>query len=240
MRSEQALRGGPVIGIMTYGRGPKNHFTLPAEYVDSVRRAGGVPLLVPPGDARLDKILHSVDGLIFTGGGDLDPLLYGGRLHETVYMVDAERDTTELDLARRIVETGMPTLAICRGTQILNVAFGGTLFEHLPEVVGEAVLHRAPPREPISHSVRVRSGSRLASIVKDGEFSCASWHHQSIRNVAPGFEVVAHAPDGTIEGVEMDAHPWLLGVQWHPELTAAEDVRQQSLFDAFVRACGSR
>jgi len=229
-------KGSPLIGITTYGRGEKNRFMLPGEYIDSVRRAGGIPLLVPPGDERLDEILKILDAVIFTGGGDLDPALYGGSHHETVYMVDPERDGTELDLANRVFDMELPTLAICRGAQILNVCEGGTLIEHLPDEVGEIVAHRAPPREPIHHMVRVEKDSELADILGATEFSCASWHHQAIRDVAPGFQVVAHAPDGTIEGLEMRSHRWLYAVQWHPELTAAEDPVQQRLFDALVEA----
>ena len=137
-------------------------------------------------------------------------------------------------------DLGVPTLAICRGTQILNVAEGGTLIEHLPDVVGETVIHRAPPREPVAHPVRVLPESRLAGVLGATDFSCMSWHHQAIRQVAPGFEVVAYAPDGTIEGLEMQSHPWLVAVQWHPELTAAEDPIQQRLFDALVEAAVAR
>ncbi|MDE0214475.1 MAG: gamma-glutamyl-gamma-aminobutyrate hydrolase family protein [Deltaproteobacteria bacterium] len=230
----------PFIGITTYGRGPHNRFILPAEYVDAVRRAGGIPLLLPPGEERMDAVLPLLKAVVFSGGGDLDPDLYGGSHHETIYMVEPERDRSEIDLARRVFDLEVPTLAICRGSQILNVAKGGTLIEHLPDEVGETVNHRVPPREPTPHAIRVEPASRLAGLLGATDFSCMSWHHQAIRHVAPGFEVVAHAPDGTIEGLEMPSHPWLVGVQWHPELTAAEDPIQQRLFDALVEAAGTR
>jgi putative glutamine amidotransferase len=228
------------IGVTTYGRGQHNRFILPAEYVDAVRRAGGIPLLLPPGEERLDAILPLLKAVVFTGGGDIDPDLYGGSHHETIYMVEPERDRTEIELARRVFDLGVPTLAICRGSQILNVSEGGTLIEHLPDEVGETVNHRVPPREPTPHPIRVEPASRLAGILGATDFSCMSWHHQAIRRVAPGFEVVARAPDGTIEGLEMPSHPWLVAVQWHPELTAAEDPVQQRLFDALVEATGAR
>ena len=230
----------PFIGVTTYGRGPHNRFILPAEYVDAVRRAGGIPLLLPPGEERLDAVLPLLKAVVFSGGGDLDPDLYGGGRHETIYMVEPERDRSEIELARRVFDLSVPTLAICRGTQILNVAEGGTLIEHLPDEVGETVTHRAPPREPIAHPVKVEPASRLAGILGATDFSCMSWHHQAVRRVAPGFEVVAHAPDGTIEGLEAPSHPWLVAVQWHPELTAAEDPIQQRLFDALVEAARAR
>ena len=230
----------PFIGITTYGRGPNNRYILPAEYVDAVRRAGGIPLLLPPGEERMDAVLPLLKAVVFSGGGDLDPELYGGAHHETIYMVEPERDRSEIDLARRVFDLEVPTLAICRGSQIVNVARGGTLIEHLPDAVGETVNHRVPPREPTPHPIRVEPASRLAGVLGATDFSCMSWHHQAIRQVAPGFEVVAHAPDGTIEGLEMPSHPWLVAVQWHPELTAAEDPIQQRLFDALVEAAGIR
>ena len=230
----------PFIGITTYGRGPHNRYILPAEYVDAVRRAGGIPLLLPPGEERMDAVLPLLKAVVFSGGGDLDPDLYGGSHHETIYWVEPERDRSEIALARRVFDLGVPTLAICRGSQILNVAKGGTLIEHLPDEVGETVNHRVPPREPTPHPIRVAPASRLAGLLGATDFSCMSWHHQAIRQVAPGFEVVAHAPDGTIEGLEVPSHPWLVAVQWHPELTAAEDPIQQRLFDALVEAAGTR
>lgn len=224
------------IGITTYGRDEGNRFSVPAEYVDAVRRAGATAVLFPPGDDALEHWLEFVDGVILAGGGDIDPARYGGTMHETIYMIDRERDGSEIALAGQLAETGLPTLGICRGAQILNVALGGTLHPHVPEVFGDGVHHRLPPREPSSHPVRVEAGSRLAAILGTEEMEAASWHHQAIRDPAPGLEVAAHAPDGVIEAVEMRSHPWLVAVQWHPEMTAAGDERQQRLFDALVEA----
>lgn len=224
----------PLIGLTTYGRGTDNRYTLPADYLDAVRRAGGVPVLIAPGEPRWEVILDVVDALILSGGGDIDPGRYNGKRHETNYAIDQERDTLELELGRRVIASGMPTLGICRGAQILNVVQGGKLIEHIPDEIGEKVLHRAPPREPVTHSVTLKTGSRLAKILGRNQFDAASWHHQALRGVAAGFEAVAHAPDGTIEAIEMPSHRWLFAVQWHPELTAASDPLQQKLFDAIV------
>jgi putative glutamine amidotransferase len=135
-----------------------------------------------------------------------------------------------------ILELQKPALGICRGIQVINTALGGTLIEHIPDEIGEAIKHRLPPREPAEHEVIVKTGSRLAEILRQTRVVIASVHHQAIRKVAPRLEIVAEAPDGTIEAVELNDHPWLVAVQWHPELTSAKDPIQQRLFDAFVQA----
>jgi len=229
-------RQNPLIGLTTYGRGADNRYTLPADYIDAVRRAGGVPLLIAPGESRVEAILDVIDALVLSGGGDIDPSRYDGKRHDTNYSIDQERDTLELELARRVIDSSIPTLGICRGAQILNVVQGGKLIEHIPDEVGVKVLHRAPPREPVTHGVKLKAGSRLAQILGRDQFDATSWHHQALRGAAAGFEAVAHAPDGTIEAIEMPSHPWMIAVQWHPELSAASDPLQQKLFDALVEA----
>src|SRR3989304_8693052 len=144
----------PIIGITTYGRDEDNRFRVPGDYIDAVRRAGGVPVLLPPGDDGVEFLLSQVDGLILAGGGDVDPQHYNGRMHEMVYSVDHERDKSEIFLARSAVDRGVPTFGICRGMQVLNVALGGTLHEHLPDVVGESVVHRLQPRNSGGHRHR--------------------------------------------------------------------------------------
>ena len=229
----------PVIGITTYGRGEDASFSLPGDYVDAVRRAGGVPLLAPHGEGNWTPLIAQVSGWILAGGGDVDPVTYGGEEHDAVYMVDAERDASEFELVRRLVDAGRPILGICRGAQVLNVALGGDLHTHLPDVVGDEVAHRVPPREPVPHRLALKPGSKLAKIMKELEFVAASWHHQGIRRLAPALSATAFAPDGVVEGLEMEDHPWLVGVQWHPELTAASDPIQQRLFERFVEAAAT-
>jgi putative glutamine amidotransferase len=193
-----------------------------------------------PGEPRWREALAVLDGVVLTGGGDLDPQLYGGASHPTIYNVDAERDRQELALARAILDEGLPTLGICRGMQVLNVALGGTLIEHLPAEVGETVLHRAPPREPVPHTVAVEPRTRLAAALglEGGhpELPIVSWHHQAVRAAGAGARIGARASDGVIEAFELPEHPWLLAVQWHPELSAESDPRQQRLFDELLAA----
>ena len=223
-----------LIGVTTYGRNEDGRFELPGDYIDAVRRAGGMPVLLTPGEAQRDALFERLDGLVLTGGGDVAPAQYGSPGHATIYMVDPERDASELYLAKRAVDAQLPTLAICRGLQIVNVAYGGTLHENVPDAYGDSVLHRAPPRRPTPHRIRVSADSRLAAVTRDTEFTCQSWHHQAVKNLAPEFVVSAQADDGLIEAIESPRYPRLVCVQWHPELTAAEDPIQQRLFEQLV------
>ena len=225
----------PRIGLTTYAPNENNWFELPAEYIDSVRRAGGVTVLLPPGETTLDSWLDAIDALILTGGGDVEPDRYGGAGHETIYKTSADRDRNELDLARHLASSDLPGLCICRGMQVLNVALGGTLITHLPDVVGDSVAHRTDDRKPIAHDVSGEPSSRLAGVLGAAEISGASWHHQAVDELGAGLEVAARAPDGTIEAVQLPDRPSLLAVQWHPELTSADDPAQQALFDELVK-----
>ncbi len=225
----------PIVGITTYGRSEDDEFCLPCFYVDGVRRAGGLPILLPPGDPDPQAFLELVDALIFTGGGDLSPNWYSGTDHPTLYMVDDERDKTEVTLARAVLKERVPVLGICRGMQVLGVASGVKLITHIPDLFGSEVAHRTAERKPIKHEVRVVAGTRLATLVGDGVIPVVSWHHQAVERVPPGWRAAAYAPDGVIEAMEADHHPWLIAVQWHPEL-ALDDPRHQRLFDALVEA----
>lgn len=225
----------PAIGLTTYGTIENPDYRVPADYVQAVVRAGGIPCLLPSVSAEFaERWLDGLDGLVLIGGGDLDPECYQGANHNTVYNVDAARDAMELRLTQLALERRFPTLAICRGLQLVNVVRGGTLHVHIPDVFGERIPHRAPPRVPIPHSIAVDPGSRLASQLGSVQFSSASWHHQAIDRLGAGLRAVAWAPDGVIEAVEMAENPNLIAVQWHPELTAADDRSQQALFDSFV------
>ena len=134
----------------------------------------------------------------------------------------------------------LPTLGVCRGAQLINVALGGTLVEHLPDEIDNTIAHRMEPRGAVPHPVTIAGGTQLAEVIGEKVVVGASWHHQAIRTPAPRLEVVARAADGTIEAVELPGHPWLLAVQWHPEITAGEDPVQQRLFDALVEAARER
>jgi putative glutamine amidotransferase len=234
----------PVIGITTYHRDgdDRPRYAVPASYVDAVRVCGGRPVLLPPGDADPSDVLDGVDGVVLCGGGDIDPALFGGTTgHDALYSTCAERDAFELAVVRQCLERGAPTLAICRGLQVLNVARGGDLHVHLPDVVGNAVPHRVSRELHTHHPVRIAPDSRLAALFGAGEVSVASWHHQAIDRLGEGVRAVAWATDGTVEAVEIEEYPDLLAVQWHPELQVDEaDGRQRRLFETLVERARAR
>ena len=237
----------PVIGITTGGRSEgyikSRHydafFSTPAPYVDAVRRAGGVPLLIPPGDDEWESILPLLDGLVVTGGTDIDPAEYGGdRWNAHLLPPDRERDHSELSLIRRLLDEGeTPLLCICRGMQALNVAAGGTLYEHIPDIRDEDI-HRNEAGLWAMQEVHVESDSLIADVMGLTALRTSSGHHQAVKDVGDGLQVVAAAADGIIEALEMPDHPWLIAVQWHPEVTAAGDASQQALFDALAVKAG--
>lgn len=226
----------PIIGITTYSRSEAGEFTLPGSYVDAVQLAGGIPILLPPNQPTPQRILDIVDGIVFTGGGDIDPERYGGSHHSTIYLVDSERDDFELSLAQFVLSSEIPALGICRGMQVLGVASGAELVAHVPECYGETIAHRLDhPRRPIPHPVQAQPESRLAKMLEAIEFEVVSWHHQAIRTVPVGWSAVAHAADGLIEALEHQQHPWLVAVQWHPELSPESPVHQR-LFQGLIAA----
>ena len=238
-RTIPRLDGLTLVGISAYARvGQPPSFAVPAGYVDAVRQAGAVPIILPPGQPDPARLLDPLSALIISGGGDINPSAYGGRNHETVYAVCEERDLFEFALTRAaLTEPHVPLLCICRGMQVLNVVCGGTLHVHLPEHYGDRVPHRLPPRDTSVHSVRIDPHSRLARIVGTVEMEVRSWHHQAIDRLGDGLHPVAWAEDGVIEAVEHVAHPWCIGVQWHPEMQLGDAV-QQRVFRALVGTGG--
>ncbi len=230
----------PIIGITTPQRNETNHYTLVADYIDAVRRAGGVPVLLTPGEMHHARILDFVDGLLFSGGGDINPAEYDGQAHPEIYKVSAERDAFELNLARLALRSTIPILGICRGLEILMVVSGGKLVPHIPDEFGDAIIHRAEQSRSAAHPVKVVPKTRLSVLFNRAtEVEIVSWHHQAVSKAPEGWQVAAQAPDGVIEALEHQHHPWAIAVQWHPEL-APSDRSQQNIFAAFVQAASSR
>jgi putative glutamine amidotransferase len=230
----------PIIGITAYSDKQNSNFYSPAGYSKAVRLAGGIAILLPPVESDPAAILEIVDGLIFTGGGDIEPALYNGIMHPTIYGIDPERDASELPLAKLALKTNIPILGICRGLEVLMVASGGDLIPHVPEEFGEAVIHRIEVLRPAQHSVQILPGSRLADIVGTTVLeTVVSWHHQAVRRAPMGWRVTAQAPDGVIEALEHEHHTWAIALQWHPEMSLG-DALQQQIFQAFVDAAVAR
>jgi putative glutamine amidotransferase len=223
----------PLIGITSYAQDARwgvwhmPAVLIPLGYVDAVERAGGRALVIPPTEDGVDETLAVLDGVVFSGGADVDPSKYGADPHPETDTPQTRRDAGEMALLEAALERDMPVLAICRGFQLLNVARGGDLVQHLPEEVGHDD-HKQVPGEFAVHPVEVKGGTRLASIV--GERSdVTSHHHQALGKVGEGLVETAWAADGTLEAVEDPSLRFAVGVQWHPE--AGEDA---ALFEALV------
>jgi putative glutamine amidotransferase len=213
---------------------------VPTAYTAALSRAGVRPaILVGPDPGSIDDVLSLVDGVVLLGGGDVNPALYHQAPEPEVYGIEPDRDALELELSRSAVAAGVPLLAICRGAQVLNVALGGTLVQHLPDRAGSGA-HGRPESDgtPAVHDVTVQVGSRLAAALGGADVlpDCISIHHQAADRVAPGLVVTARSADGVVEALEATTPGWVLGVQWHPERSAATDPRQQAIFDAFALA----
>jgi len=224
----------PIIGITSYAQPAKwGAWDLPAAliplmYVDAVARAGGRALLVPPTDDAVDETLDVLDGIIFSGGIDVDPAAYGAERHPRTDPAQEHRDRGEMALLRAALDRDVPTLAICRGFQLLNVVRGGDLIQHLPDAVGDE-RHREVPGVFSEHPVEVKSGTRLGAVLGERAPAVKSSHHQGVGAVGEGLVESAWAEDGTLEGLEDPAKRFAVGVLWHPE--AGDD---QRLFDALV------
>ncbi len=236
----------PMIGITSsYVQPEDGRFgtvSVGESYIQAVLNAGGLPVIIPVGvsQAGLRDLFARIDGLLLTGGGDIDPQRFQGLPHPRVYGIDLRRDALEISLAQMAAQGGKPFLGICRGIQVINVALGGTLFTDISAQHPHALRHDwypDIPRNYLAHPVTVAAGSRLAQILGGEEFEVNSLHHQGLDRVPPVLRVVAYAPDSLIEGVELPDHPFGIGIQWHPEWLQ-EHAPQRLLFEALVKAAG--
>jgi putative glutamine amidotransferase len=226
----------PLVGITTYHRdgSDRPRFSLPSAYVDAVRVAGGVPVLLPPGEKTGEDLLDELGALVLAGGGDIHPERFGAERHQLSYSVCTERDEFEFALARAALARELPTLAICRGLQVLNVALGGELHVHLPDAVGERVPHRESQQRHTRHPVRLDPGCHLARVYGVTELEVPSWHHQGVSRLGRGLRACAWAEDETVEALELPEAPWLLAVQWHPELAIEVGSPHRLVFEALI------
>ena len=242
-----ARKQQPIVGITCGGIQPAHSHHPPRvgqnqTYVNALVRAGAAPLLSPNlvDKDLLRNLYEKLGGLLLSGGGDIDPARYGEAVHEKCGHIDSERDEAELTLTQWAVEDGKPLLAICRGIQILNVALGGSLYQDIEAQVSDPLTHTwypEYPRKHRSHTVAVTAETRLAQVFDLDPLPVNSLHHQALKDLAPPLTVSARASDHVVEAIELPNHPFVIGVQWHPEDLAPDDTRQQGLFDYFVQAC---
>ena len=235
-------RARPVIGLSLDSEAPGGYskfpwYALRQNYFAAVATAGGLPVALPHEPELAAHYLALIDGLIVTGGAfDVDPALFGDATRHPSVTTKDRRTEFELAICRAAHEADMPSLGICGGEQLMNVALGGTLIQHIPDEVPDALAHEQPnPRDQAGHAVEVFAGTHLASIVPAREMRVNSAHHQAVKAAAPGLKVNAVAPDGVIEGIEDPTRRYFIGVQWHPEFSI--DPGDAKLFAALIQAC---
>lgn len=234
----------PLIGITTFNG--INDYGRPIAgvqhtYIRAVAQGGGIPVLIPAiidDETRL-ALYSRLQGVLFSGGGDMDIKYFNGEDHPKIHDVDDFRDTTELSLLKRSVEDGKPFLAICRGVQVMNVALGGSLYTHISDQFNTTIEHSQEEFTTIAHPVNIDESSHMAEIFGETLLRVNSLHHQGLKDVASSLRVVGHAPDGLVEAVELPSHPYAMGVQWHPEWLTDQPVMRR-LFRSFVDASNIR
>jgi putative glutamine amidotransferase len=233
----------PIIGCATFQKETTDRHNYPVglmpSYIEAVRRAGGIPVLLPLllDEEEMQAALARVDGVVIPGGGDVEPHRYHGIQHELLGGLDPLRDEFEINLVRYTVERKKPVLAICRGMQVFNVALGGTLWEDVYSMMPAAIKHDYYPDQPrnlLPHAVEVVPDSCLARYLQSTQVKVNSLHHQGVKELADGVEATAVAPDGLIEAIEVAEHPFALGVQWHPECLIDDDPAMLRLFEGLV------
>ncbi len=214
-------------------------------YLEAVAGAGGLPVILPLslGDEDLREVYARLDGVLLPGGGDIEPALFQAVPHPKTNGIDPDRDRLEIDLARRAAADHKPLFGICRGIQVFNVALGGTLYQDITDERGTGLAHMCLssqfPANHHAHGVKVEEETLLARVLGQPLVQVNSRHHQSVKDVAPGLEIAARAPDGVIEAIELPEHPFALGVQWHPENLQAQP-EMKALFVKFVEEAAKR
>ncbi|MCX4539395.1 gamma-glutamyl-gamma-aminobutyrate hydrolase family protein [Streptomyces sp. NBC_01565] len=237
--------GRPRIGVTSRFRQAIESHSVHRGYIDQVTRSGALPITIPTlGLEFCEEFLDAVDGLLLTGGEDIDPDYCTGSIRRPDYVYHPRRDAFELRLARLALDRGLPVLGICRGSQILWALTGNPLIAHIPDVNDHQVLHRTSLTEVSRHVVSLAPGSKVAGAYGESKVEVTSYHHQGLGEQAPGglrWEVTARADDSLVEGFERAGAgaPWAVGVLWHPELPADDDERTDPLIAAFVSAAGA-
>lgn len=216
-------------------------YNVAADYTQAIERAGGIPMILPLHVSDISRVLDQLDGIVFSGGGDIDPELFHQERHETVSYVDAERDAFEINLMQQAFARNLPILAICRGMQVMNVAQGGDLIQDIPSQTGSVLEHsqrdHGVGEHEISQQASVSPGDNpFTRALGEGPVDINSFHHQSVGDVAPTLQVAAVSEDGIVEAVYAPDYTYAIGTQWHPERLAAEYPGQQALFNNLIQA----
>jgi putative glutamine amidotransferase len=241
----------PLIGISPspdetgMDHGHFRRYALSDTYTKSILAAGGIPVILPPHVESIDALLDSLDGIVFSGGGDIDSSYWDEEPHAEAYGFDEERDAFELQAIPKVVARDMPMLGICRGIQTVNVALGGSIVQDIPDQLPGSLQHRqhrdGKMRDTTSHTVTIKEGENLLhKIVGDTALETNSFHHQAIKDVGEGLEVIATADDGVIEALWNPQMTFGLAVQWHPEMLASDHPDHAAIFEAFVKAAADK
>lgn len=228
----------PIIGLTMCDSDKK--LDINNAYLTSIEQAGGIPICIPNATLEnVEALLNLVDGLVLIGGADIDPFLYNEEPHRHIGSVVRKRDDSDLLLMCKAFNRQMPVLGICRGQQIMNVAFGGTIIQDIPSEAENTLLHKQlSKRGELAHTVEVKT-PKFKEIFKEEKFRVNTFHHQSVGKLGEGLVASAVAKDGIIEGIEHESHPYCAAVQWHPEELAPNgDIYAQRLFKSFIEACG--
>lgn len=241
----------PKIGMLcrhdrSLNYGQKPIYAQGEPYIRAISQAGGIPFLIPLNlpESSLRTLYDLAAGVILTGGGDVEPSLYHQEPHSTQGDVQPDRDQDEITVARWAATEGKPLLGICRGIQVMAVSTGGTLWQDVPSELPQATLHdyaynnnNSHPEDYLAHAVELTPSSRLARILETGTVWTNSLHHQAVKSVAEPFQITGQTTDGVVEVIEHTAHPFCIGVQWHPEVLIDQQQAARQIFKAFVEAC---
>jgi putative glutamine amidotransferase len=228
----------PLIGIASdvlNREGERDRAFVFTTYIESLKRAGAVPVLIPPQPENAADVIDGLDGILLAGGDDCDPAEYGEEKHPSSEVMDPRRQRNDIGLAKLARERGIPTLGICLGVQVMNVAAGGTLIQDIESAVDTEIDHASEPSDRHRHDVLIDGATKLGMILGAQELNVNSSHHQAVGRVAEGLRVNSHAPDGIVEGLEDPSHPFYVGVQWHPE-DMPDEASAKAIFGAFVEA----
>ena len=231
----------PIIGVMPLWDDEKESLWMLPGYFEGISQAGGIPVMLPLTDdnQELEQLVKMCEGFLFTGGHDVTPELYGETALEGLVCSCSKRDAMENEVLELAIANKKPILGICRGIQFINAALGGTLYQDIPTQHPTQIdHHQAPPYDVSVHEVEIVKGSPLYKCLNTERLSVNSYHHQAVKDVAPGLKIMAAAEDGLVEGLYMPEHRFLWAVQWHPEFSFWKDENSRKIFKAFVDAAG--